>query len=337
MKKSVFILLIVLLGLSGIASAKEEPYVEFEDWGGMDAPYVIENAEQFTGVFATLGRYGDVDAIQIKIHEAIDDWELNIGVPACGDHFVAFYPMIAVIGEGLPTAKADTLPFDVPVGMGVQVFDPMDKEAIRRISDGFYEAGFLSVDFPAANDYTLAIWEPNGHRGAYVLRFGLVHPEFTPNPIRDQERNKIWQAINSGSWVGQDCDAPVAAADCPPTASRDAGAMPESAAERWQVGSGYALNGVVLDADTCLPIPEALVRFEMTNTEGEYDGSQVGQIHTNQQGAFRIESVRPGSYENTPPHIHLIAQADGYELVNPDYVVAADETEGAIQIVLRRE
>lgn len=79
-----------------------------------------------------------------------------------------------------------------------------------------------------------------------------------------------------------------------------------------QTGDEFLLVGVIRDAVTCEPIPDATVMFDMTNAEGEYDGSQRGTVQTSPLGLFLIQSNRPGAYGGGVPHIHLFISAPNY-------------------------
>jgi len=88
---------------------------------------------------------------------------------------------------------------------------------------------------------------------------------------------------------------------------------------RGQTGEEFVLLGVIRDAVTCEPIPDATVMFDMTNAAGEYDGTQRGTIQTSPLGLFVIQSNRPGAYGGGVPHIHLFIDAPTYTPITAAY------------------
>lgn len=103
-------------------------------------------------------------------------------------------------------------------------------------------------------------------------------------------------------------------------------------------GQPLAIEGIVY-GDDCTPLAGARVSFHHTDGQGNYgppSGSvseleccyYQGQVASDAQGRFRIETVRPGSYagENPPPmaHIHLEINHPDAEML-PTEIVFADD------------
>jgi protocatechuate 3,4-dioxygenase beta subunit len=90
----------------------------------------------------------------------------------------------------------------------------------------------------------------------------------------------------------------------------------------------------VIDENTCLPIPETTVMFDMTNAAGEYDGTQQGMTVTSALGLFAIHSDRPGTYGGGPPHIHLFVGATHYQPITTAHNLIDDSPWAWITIPL---
>lgn len=100
-------------------------------------------------------------------------------------------------------------------------------------------------------------------------------------------------------------------------------------------GDEFVLMGCVIDENTCLPIPETTVMFDMTNAVGEYDGTQQGMTVTSALGLFVIRSNRPGAYGGGLPHIHLFVGAPNYQSITTAHNLIDDSPRAWITIPLR--
>lgn len=83
----------------------------------------------------------------------------------------------------------------------------------------------------------------------------------------------------------------------------------------------FILTGQVLDT-SCRPIAGAVLDFWQTDDEGNYDNQGYGyrgHQFTDQQGKFRLITVRPTAYEafgtRRTPHIHVKVQGHDTELL----------------------
>jgi hypothetical protein len=211
------VVLLVVLAMTAAVSAKYEPYMEDaeNEWGGVgdteSAAWQAPAALPFYGLYGHLTE-GDVDAFAYEFEDSVTAFSIQISVPACGENFVDFYPSMALIGPGLDVAVEDlALPFEVPEGMGVQIFAE-EREETRKIdaNAGYVRHGYVStwwsVDIPEGGDYLIAVWEPNDDDGAYVLATGREHPEMSVEDKRESERIRIYDAIEDDSWIGVGCD-----------------------------------------------------------------------------------------------------------------------------------
>jgi hypothetical protein len=334
-KLRLVILAVVIIGFNN-AAAKSDPYVEDpdDDWGDSSSPVEVWSAEAAVAHYGRLGTYGDVDAFAFTFDAPVQDWPVAASVPDCGEHFQHVYPAMALIGPGLNQPASNELPFAMPEGAGAEVFTKERREFTNGTVEP-YEAS-LVFDIPRPGTYLLAIWEPEGNAGAYMLSTGSRHDQFAERA--QAEWDAVIQQLDSGGWMGQDCDAPLAAETCPATSGQVGGANLPTPPERATVGDGgFVLTGVVRDAATCLPLADAQLTFWLVNEQGEYDADHEGRLFTNQQGRYRIESNRPGSY-GPPGHIHLAIGAPGYGLLVTEYVLGAGEGDAAtFDMALRPE
>lgn len=196
-----FASLVGMLFLFAFAEAKWFPYVEGdEDWGDLSNPWHVSDATGFSALYGRLDA-DDVDSIVYTFDAPVDGWTVQAQVPLCGDHFESFYPSIAVLGPGLPA-----LPFASTEDMGVMIFADERGSQVRTqdLQMGVYESTQFTFDIPEAGDYTLVVWEPGGTSGAYTLVTGSEEPDFAG---REQEAQEAFELLESGDWVGQDCEA----------------------------------------------------------------------------------------------------------------------------------
>jgi hypothetical protein len=234
-------ILFALLTLTGLASAKIIPFIEplGGDWGGLDDPFVMDPGQYFSGSFGRLDTPDDLDAIALTFDAPVDAMLNSLMVPICGDHFVDFYPAVALIGPGLdrpdediladpsitplPDSLADLLA-DLPDGMGALIFPyerPTPTLLAGKLKHGprpaadweLYEGGHyadhtFTVDIPQAGEYLVAIWSPDGQTGAYTFMTGAIHPDPDVFPP-DMDLDAVFQMINSGAWIGWDCETPA--------------------------------------------------------------------------------------------------------------------------------
>jgi hypothetical protein len=338
MRKLWILTFLIVFSLFNVAHAKVMPIVENpeNEWSDISSPTPITDVLANNGLYGRLGIFGDVDAFSYGFDAPAENFPISLKVPACGEHFTPFYPSVAVVGAGFEGTVTETLPFELPEGLGAQVLVEAERLAPRPTFEGEFEEEFYAstsffINIPQAGEYFLVVWEPDGHTGAYSLWTGNEEPDFTT--ISDAELEATFNLITTREWIGQDCDAPLTVENCTATTSEML-AIPEiTFPERSDVGEDYTLLGEVRDAETCLPIADSEITFWMTNAEGTYVDEYAGRLFTNQQGAYRVDSNRSEGVEALS-QIHVQVSAFGYQAVSTTYNILSEEDEGYLSIAL---
>ncbi|MDX1606280.1 MAG: hypothetical protein R3202_08805 [Candidatus Competibacterales bacterium] len=123
--------------------------------------------------------------------------------------------------------------------------------------------------------------------------------------------------------------APTPACDEGPTPPQTPGPFYQPRSPRRQSlleagieGERLVLSGRVLDTD-CRPLAGALLDFCHADARGAYDNRGYrlrGHQYTDDQGHYRLETIRPGLYPGRTRHIHvLLMSAAGVRLTTQLY------------------
>jgi hypothetical protein len=321
-----YFLCIIALLLVLPASAKNDAYVEDleHDWGSVEAPVSIAAPLEWKEIHGRLGSFGDIDAFSFNFAEPFDAWSIEVQVPECGAHFEAVYPSIAVIGTGLPRPEnLASIPVELANNQGAVILQAGERPSPRTRDMGnqfnffyqspdasfytyYYQPERLYVDIPNTGDYTLLVWEPDGHVGAYMLWVGNQHPDDMGQYRDMSELEAAFTQIGTGEWMGQDCEAPLNETACPAALEATAAIPQLDFPERSELGEASILIGKVYDAATCLPLAGVEIDYELADDSGEVSESNTGTIFTNQQGAYRVANATRGT------NIRLYLSAEGY-------------------------
>jgi hypothetical protein len=335
-RKIIFGLIFILVASNFLlVQAKSDPYVEDADqeWGGLSNPSSIWSPNALAVHAGRLGTEADVDAFTVSFPGDKSTFQFQIFVPVCGQHFANFRPSVALIGPGLDTPKDAALPFTLPKGMGAWVF-PDDRSLNgARIAvptntitgqEPVYSTNLQSITIPQAGDYTVAVWEPDGNVGAYMLSTGTGSDSFADRP--QSELDAEFTQLFSGEWIGQDCNAPLTVSDCAAESSENASASLKPAA------GNFLLSGVVWDTATCQPVTDAEVRYWLLGNYDE-DLAPQGKVATDDQGSYLIEAENARSYDN----ILVTITADGYQMAVADYSLNAGMGVDTFNLALQPE
>lgn len=130
--------------------------------------------------------------------------------------------------------------------------------------------------------------------------------------------------------------APVqSAGGCPATPNDGFGPFGQGLPPlRAKTGAGHVLTGLVLEAVSCKPVPNAQVQLWQSNAKGVYVRKLSATVLTNRAGRFRYESPRPVSYESLPPHIHVRVVAKGFETLLSRIIVPSGTRRTNARLVL---
>jgi protocatechuate 3,4-dioxygenase beta subunit len=129
------------------------------------------------------------------------------------------------------------------------------------------------------------------------------------------------------------CHGPAAAADCTPTPHRTTGTHYKPVTEqRLDVGNGVAVRGRILGAPDCEPVPNARVAHWQAGKDGRYTDRLRAYLFADAEGAYGFETEWP---EISPPHIHFIVTAEGYEALETQWVGESPTADVEFDMVLR--
>ena len=124
----------------------------------------------------------------------------------------------------------------------------------------------------------------------------------------------------------------VAAFDCIPTPHRTTGTHYEPVTqEKTDIGKGVIFRGQVLATPDCMPVAGARVAHWQAGEDGRYQDRLRAFLYTDGEGRFRFETEWPNL---RPPHIHFIVTAEGYEVLETQWIGGARQPEIDFTMVL---
>ena len=127
----------------------------------------------------------------------------------------------------------------------------------------------------------------------------------------------------------------LAAPPCRPTRSDAEGPFYVPGAPiRTATGSGLVVQGRLLGAPDCRPLPGGGIEWWQTNRRGQYDDAHRGSQNVDSDGTYRFVTDFPGLYPGRPSHIHFKAKAPGYRSLTTQLYLRGEETEIGFDIVL---
>jgi protocatechuate 3,4-dioxygenase beta subunit len=103
---------------------------------------------------------------------------------------------------------------------------------------------------------------------------------------------------------------------------------------RSSVGQGYVLSGQVLAAGTCRPLPKARIEIWLVGPGGEYGDDYRATVLPDEQGNYRFECSPPPGYAGRPPHIHVMVNAVGYDMLVTQHYPLTGSTHSTFDLVL---
>ena len=108
------------------------------------------------------------------------------------------------------------------------------------------------------------------------------------------------------------------AADCLPTPHRTTGTHYEPVTEqRGDLGTGVRVHGRILGAPDCAPVPDARIAHWQAGEDGRYADRLRAYLYSDAQGRYAFGTEWPAL---RPPHIHFIVTAEGYEVLETQWI-----------------
>ena len=124
------------------------------------------------------------------------------------------------------------------------------------------------------------------------------------------------------------------AQDCIPTPHRTTGTHYAPVTEqKINVSQGVTVRGRILNA-VCEPVANAKVAHWQAGMDGRYSDRLRAYLYTNEQGVYSFETEWPNL---TPPHIHFIVTAKGYEMLETQWVGQAPSRKIEFDMVLDKK
>ncbi len=126
---------------------------------------------------------------------------------------------------------------------------------------------------------------------------------------------------------------PAAGADCKPTPHRTTGTHYKPVTEqRVNVSSGVTVHGRILAAPDCTPVANAKVAHWQAGEDGRYADRLRAYLFADADGRYAFETEWPAL---RPPHIHFIITAEGYEILETQWVGGTRVKDIEFDMVLR--
>ena len=111
---------------------------------------------------------------------------------------------------------------------------------------------------------------------------------------------------------------PVFANDCIPTPHRTTGTHYEPVTEqKTNISKGVLVRGRVLESPYCTPVAAAKVAHWQAGEDGRYSDRLRAFLFTDEKGNFQFNTEWPNL---TPPHIHFIVTAKGYDTLETQWI-----------------
>jgi Tol biopolymer transport system component/protocatechuate 3,4-dioxygenase beta subunit len=162
------------------------------------------------------------------------------------------------------------------------------------------------TDLPAEDSFPT--WSPDGTRIAFRSNRDGNYEIYVMN----SDGSGVTRLTDHPAGDGFPSWQPAARVSCTPTPGHPIGGLIYDGAFPAQIvlpragepGERLILTGAVY-LDDCTPLTGAHIRVWQADANGDYTYLE-GDLHTDEQGRYRIETIRPGFY-GAPAHIHLRA------------------------------
>lgn len=129
--------------------------------------------------------------------------------------------------------------------------------------------------------------------------------------------------------------APCHAIDCTPTPHRTTGTHYEPVTEqKINISTGVIVRGRVMALPNCTPVAHARVAHWQADENGRYSDRLRAYLYTDAQGRFEFETEWPNL---RPPHIHFIVSAEGFKMLETQWIGDNRQKEIVFDLVLEKE
>jgi uncharacterized protein (TIGR03382 family) len=204
------------------AAAAHTPSLSSGQYGSLETAFPVEDVDISMVLYHTV----TCEAPQLWMtFDAVPGHPLvaQLGVPVL-DRLSDMRPSLALIGPGLPVPGAEPLPFEIPAGLGVEVWNSEGLEPTYFLEEFTDTESWIHVDLQdheltTGGRYWLVAWIPAGTTGKLWLTVGTLE-DFTS--ITDAARLfELLDAVDAFHEVEGEAD--VQEEICPPPDAGDTG------------------------------------------------------------------------------------------------------------------
>jgi protocatechuate 3,4-dioxygenase beta subunit len=122
--------------------------------------------------------------------------------------------------------------------------------------------------------------------------------------------------------------------ECIPTPHRTTGTHYEPVTtQKNNISKGIVARGKVLAMPNCKPVSSAKVVHWQAGENGRYSDRLRAYLFTDSNGQYTFETEWPNL---SPPHIHYIVTAEGYEILETQWVGSNRQNEIEFTMVLEK-
>lgn len=172
-RSSILWALLLMLGTVGVALAHKPIFVQAMSNTGRAQAVVIPDPEVSWAVYAQLSQPGEVNYYTFAGKRG-----LRVGIEMSVPRIESardFGFTVALIGKGLPSASG--LPFALESEEGAVVAPESGQGNARVFDEPFTQTSYwqrqtLRAELPADETYTIAVYDPRGRSGKYILAIG---------------------------------------------------------------------------------------------------------------------------------------------------------------------
>jgi len=188
----------ILYFLLATSAHAHKPFFSDGEWSGPEAAFEVEDPEVSIVVYQPVS----CDSPELWMGweaRAGDEIWISLGLPEI-DRLVDYRPALAVVAPGLGEAP-DDLPFELPDGLGIEIFDTTDVAE----ADSFYEP-FTRTDswmlvetwftLPEDGPAYLVAWDPAGWTGKLWVALGTIEDFSDVSPSDYAEWSPLVQGFH---------------------------------------------------------------------------------------------------------------------------------------------